>query len=314
MQVLVSNIMMINERDRFDEVLRARGVTPIWPEVDQFMDEAQCLTLAGSFDGWLAGDDRITERVIAACLPRLRVISKWGTGIDSIDLAAARRLGVPVCNSPGAFRDAVSEYAIGLLLTATRRLARTDRAIRAGGWPKGRFPGMTGRTMGVIGYGAIGQGVGQRARGLGMKVVAHDPYMTETPDGTELLDFDALLARAEVICLCCNQTAENHHLLNAEAFARARDGLIVVNVARGGLIDEAALVAALETGKIEAAALDVFETEPLAGDHPLLTFENVVVSSHNANSTVEAIEHVHANTLDNLFRHLSAGPADDRAG
>lgn len=304
MQVLISNIMMINERDRFDAELRARGVEPIWPEVNQFMDEDQCLALAGSFDGWLAGDDKITERVMTACLPRLKVISKWGTGIDSIDLAAARRLGVPVCNSPGAFRDAVSEYAIGLLLTATRRLARTDRTIRSGGWPKGRFPGMTGRTMGVIGYGAIGQGVGQRARGLGMAVVAHDPYMTETPDGTELLDFDALLERADVICLCCNQTAANYHLLDAGAFARARDGLIVVNVARGGLIDEAALVAALEAGKIEAAALDVFEAEPLPEDHSLRSFENVVLSSHNANSTIEAIEHVHANTLANLFKYL----------
>lgn len=305
MKVLVSNIMMINERDRFDAALRARGVEPVWPEVDQFMDEAQCLSLAGSFDGWLAGDDKITEPVIQACLPRLKVISKWGTGIDSIDLAAAKALGVPVCNSPGAFRDAVSEYAIGLLLTASRRLALTDRTIRAGGWPKGRFPGMTGRTMGVIGYGAIGQGVGQRARGLGMTVVAHDPYMTEAPDGTELMSFETLLERADVICLCCNQTAENYHLLNADSLGRARDGLILVNVARGGLIDEAALIAALEAGKIEAAALDVFEAEPLPADHPLRGFDNVVLSSHNANSTVEAIEQVHANTLENLFKHLA---------
>ncbi|GHG97651.1 phosphoglycerate dehydrogenase [Pseudodonghicola xiamenensis] len=305
MKVLVSNIMMINERDRFDAALRARGVEPVWPEVDQFMDEAQCLSLAGSFDGWLAGDDKITEPVIQACLPRLKVISKWGTGIDSIDLAAAKALGVPVCNSPGAFRDAVSEYAIGLLLTASRRLALTDRTIRAGGWPKGRFPGMTGRTMGVIGYGAIGQGVGQRARGLGMTVVAHDPYMTEAPDGTELMSFETLLEHADVICLCCNQTAENYHLLNADSLGRARDGLILVNVARGGLIDEAALIAALEAGKIEAAALDVFEAEPLPADHPLRGFDNVVLSSHNANSTVEAIEQVHANTLENLFKHLA---------
>jgi D-3-phosphoglycerate dehydrogenase len=304
MDVLVSNIMMINERDRFDTALRARGVTPIWPEVNQFMTEAQCLELAGSFDGWLAGDDKITAAVLDACLPRLKVISKWGTGIDSIDLVAAKDRGVPVCNSPGAFRDAVSEYAIGILLAATRRVARTDRAVRDGGWPKGRYPGMAGRTMGVIGYGAIGQGVGQRARGLGMAVIAQDPFMTEAPDGTRMVDFDTLLAEADVICLCCNQTAENYHMMNADSFARARDGLILVNVARGGLVDETALVAALDSGKIIAAALDVFETEPLPTDHPLLGFENVVVSSHNANSTVEAIEYVHDNTLNNLYKHL----------
>jgi D-3-phosphoglycerate dehydrogenase len=306
MQVLVSNIMMINERDRFDAILRERGLTPIWPEVNQFMGEAQCLEYAGEIDGWLAGDDKITETVLKAFLPRLKVISKWGTGIDSIDLAAAKSLGVPVCNSPGAFRDAVSEYAIGLLLAATRRLARTDRMIRQGDWPKGRFPGMTGKTMGVVGYGAIGQGVGQRARGLGMEVIAHDPYMTEAPDGAPVVSFDQLLEQADVICLCCNQTAENYHLINADTLARARDGVILCNVARGGLVDEAALVAALRSGKVAAAALDVFEVEPLPMDHPLMEFENVALSSHNANSTVQAIEYVHGNTLDNLFNHLSA--------
>ncbi|MFY1709576.1 phosphoglycerate dehydrogenase [Tritonibacter scottomollicae] len=306
MKVLVSNIMMINERDRFDAILRERGMTPIWPEVNQFMNEAQCLKFAGEIDGWLAGDDKITETVLKAFLPRLKVISKWGTGIDSIDLTAAKALGVPVCNSPGAFCDAVSEYAIGLLLAATRRLARTDRMIRQGDWPKGRFPGMTGKTMGVVGYGAIGQGVGQRARGLGMDVIAHDPYMTEAPDGAPLVSFDALLEQADVICLCCNQTADNYHLINAGTLDRARDGVILCNVARGGLVNEAALVAALETGKVAAAALDVFEVEPLPTDHPLLRFENVAVSSHNANSTVQAIEYVHGNTLDNLFKHLSA--------
>ncbi|TMV92399.1 hypothetical protein FGG78_08380 [Thioclava sp. BHET1] len=304
MQVLVSNIMMINERNRFDAALREKGITPIWPDVNQFMGEAQCLEYAGKIDGWLAGDDKITRKVLQACLPRLKVISKWGTGIDSIDLEAARELGVPVCNSPGAFRDAVSEYAIGLLLAATRRIAHTDRSIRAGGWPKGRYPGMAGRTMGVIGYGAIGQGVGQRARGLGMELIAHDPYMTSAPDGAELVDFAGLLERADVICLCCNQTAENYHLLNADTLGRARDGVIVVNVARGGLIDEAALVEGLSSGKIAAAALDVFETEPLPEGHPLLGFENVAISSHNANSTIEAIEYVHENTLKNLFEHL----------
>jgi D-3-phosphoglycerate dehydrogenase len=304
MKVLVSNIMMLNERARFDALLRSRGIDPVWPDVNQFMDEAQCLEYAGTIDGWLAGDDRITDAVLEAFLPRLKVISKWGTGLDSIDLEAARRRGVPVCNSPGAFRDAVGEYAIGLLLTATRRLARTDRMIRQGGWPKGRYPGMAGRTMGVIGYGAIGQGVGQRARGLGMEVIAHDPYMEAAPDGTPLVSFGGLLEQADVICLCCNQTAENYHLLDADAFGRARDGVIVVNVARGGLIDEAALVAGLQSGRIGAAALDVFETEPLPQDHPLMQFENVALSSHNANSTVEAIEYVHGNTLENLFKHL----------
>lgn len=305
MRVLVSNIMMANERDRFDAILRDRGIEPIWPEVDQFMDEAQCLTYAGEVDGWLAGDDRITASVFDAFLPRLKVVSKWGTGMDSIDLVAARARDVPVCNSPGAFRDAVGEYAMGMLLAASRRIALNDRRIREGQWPKGRYIGLTGKTMGVIGYGAIGQGVGQRARGMGMDVVAFDPYLTQSPDGAELLDFTGLLSRADVICLCCNLTTENHHLLDAKAFAAMREDVMIVNVARGGLIDEMALLEALRVGKVSAAGIDVFEIEPVPADHPLLAEETVVVSSHNANSTIQAIEAVHENTLGNLFRHLS---------
>ncbi|TRT81756.1 MAG: dihydrofolate reductase [Microcystis aeruginosa Ma_OC_H_19870700_S124] len=304
MRVLVSNIMMLNERERFAGALVERGIEPVWPTVNQFMDEAQCLEYAGGVDGWLAGDDKITRNVLGAFLPRLKVISKWGTGIDSIDLGAAKELGVPVCNSPGAFRDAVSEYAIGMLLSASRRIAHTDRSIRAGSWPKGRYIGLTGGTMGVIGYGAIGQGVGQRARGMGMSVVAHDPFMGTSPDGSELLSLEELIERSTVICLCCNLTSENYHLLGAKAFAAMRDDVMIVNVARGGLIDEDALADALESGKVSAAALDVFEKEPLSLDHRLLGFDNVVVSSHNANSTVQAIEVVHQNTLDNLFKHL----------
>lgn len=304
LRVLVSNIMMINERDRFDAALREKGLEPVWPVVNQFMDEAQCLEYAGTVDGWLAGDDRITRTVLEAFLPRLKVISKWGTGIDSIDLAAARELGIPICNSPGAFRDAVSEYAIGILLSASRRVALTDRSIRAGKWPKGRYIGLAGGTMGIVGYGAIGQGLGQRARGMGMTVIAHDPFLREAPDATELVTFEALLARSDVISLCCNLTAENYHLLDADAFAAMRDDVMIVNVARGGIIDEAALTDALASGKVSAAALDVFEQEPVPLDHPLLSFDNVVVSSHNANSTVQAIEVVHQNTLSNLYRHL----------
>lgn len=309
MKVLVSNIMMINERDRFDALLRARGVEPIWPEIQNSMSEADCLACAGTFDGWLAGDDRITEKVLEASLPRLKVISKWGTGVDSIDLIAAKRLGIPVCNSPGALREAVSEYAIGLLLAATRRIARADRLVRQGEWPKGRFPSLYGKTMGIVGYGAIGQSVGQRARGLGMQVIAHDPYAKSAPDGTKLVPFEELLTTVDVITLCCNQTAENYHLINAESLARAKRGVVICNVARGPLVDEAALCDALASGQVGAAALDVFEIEPLPLDSPLRNFDNVALSSHNANSTVEAIEFVHANTLDNLFKHLGIAAA-----
>lgn len=302
--VLVSNVMMLNEKERFDLRLREMGFEPVWAEVNQFLREDECLAFAGQIDGWLAGDDRITAKVMRAALPRLKVISKWGTGIDSIDLEAAKALGLPICNSPGAFGDAVGEYALGMILSVTRRIALTDRQIRNGSWPKPRNPGLFGKVIGIIGFGAIGRNVAYRARGMKMDVLAFDPMMGDNDHEGRKVTLDELLRQSDVICLCCNLTSENFHLIDAGRMAQMKPGVTLVNVARGGLIDEMALVENLRTGHVAAAALDVFEDEPLAMDHPLLGLDNVLVSSHNANSAIEAIEAVHENTLKNLVQHL----------
>lgn len=297
-RVLVSNIMMLNERARFDAALRAMDCEPIWPEVKQFMDEAQCLSLVGDIDGWLAGDDQITREVLLAALPRLRVIAKWGTGIDSIDLASARELGVPVLNSPGAFAEAVAEVAIGLILMLSRHLGRIDRAIRAGQWPKPRGRELRGATLGLIGHGAIGGRIAELGRAFGMRTIFHDPFQ---PGSVAL---ETIAGEADVLCLACALTAENRHMINAGFLGAMKPGALVVNVARGPLIDEAALVAALQSGRLGGAGLDVFEREPLPADSPLISMDNVVLSSHNANNGGNAVEAVHANTLNNLRRVL----------
>jgi len=302
--VLVSNIMMLNERDRFDAILRDQGYTPVWPEVSQFMDEAQCLSHAGDIDGWLAGDDRITRAVMDAALPRLKVISKWGTGIDSIDLAAAKDLGLPVLNSPGAFAGAVGECAIGYMLMLMRDLALIDRQIRAGNWPKPRGVSPKGRTLGVIGFGAIGRRIGELGAGMGMEVIFSDPFMTDPIDlgpttATPQTALD-LAAKADVVALACSLTPDNHHLVNGDFLKAMKDDVYLINVARGPLVKEDDLIAALNAGKLAGAALDVFETEPLPADSPLRGFDNVILGSHNCNNEVSAVEYVHQNTLDNL--------------
>jgi D-3-phosphoglycerate dehydrogenase len=301
-RVLVSNIMMLRERGRFDAALRAMGHEPVWaPDrvaYGQFMDEAQCLAFAGEVDGWLAGDDRITRGVLAAFLPRLRVIAKWGTGLDSIDRAAAAELGVPVLNSPGAFADAVAEVAIGLLLMLRRHLGAIDRAIRAGDWPKPQGVELRGAMLGMIGLGAIGGRIAELGRAFGMEVIHHDPHVAGSVAPLELA------ARADVVCLACALTPENRHIVDARFLAAMREGAVLVNVARGPLVDEAALVAALESGHLGGAALDVFEEEPLPAASPLRGMENVVLSSHNANNGLRAVEAVHANTLRNLATAL----------
>ncbi|AXI47998.1 hypothetical protein C1J03_19530 [Sulfitobacter sp. SK012] len=293
-RVLVSNIMMLNEKPRFDAALKDMGYDPIWPDVTQFMDEAQCLSLVGDIDGWLAGDDAVTRRVLEAAAPRLKGIAKWGTGTDSIDHAAAADLGVPVMNSPGAFADAVAEVAFGMILMVTRQLAQTDRAIRAGGWPKPRGIELRGATLGMIGLGAIGGRIAGLGRAFGMNVIHHDPFKEGS---IEPLD---LAAQADIICLACALTDQNRNLINAAFLDAMKDTAILANMARGPLVDEAALIAALQSGSIAGAALDVFEVEPLAADNPLKKMDNVALSSHNANNGVRAVEAVHANTLKNI--------------
>lgn len=293
-RVLVTNMMMIKERDRFDKEIRDRGYEPIWVDVEQFLAEDRCLELVGDIDGWLAGDDQITRAVLEKALPRLKVIAKWGTGIDSIDSASAKQLGVPVLNAPGAFADAVAEVAIGLILMVTRHLGRIDREIRTGGWPKPQGLELKNSTLGMIGYGAIGRRIGELGAAFGMNVRFSDPFV----DGSETV---AEVARAaDVLCLACALTPENHHLVNADLLKTMKPGAIVANVARGPLVDTKALVEALQSGHLGGAALDVFEDEPLPADHPLLGFDNVVVSSHNANNGRGAVEAVHARTLSNL--------------
>jgi D-3-phosphoglycerate dehydrogenase / 2-oxoglutarate reductase len=296
--VLVSNIMMLKERDRFDAALRALGYVPVWApdhvSYSQFMDENQCMSFAGKIDGWLAGDDRITRQVLAACQPRLKGIAKWGTGLDSIDRAAAADMGIPVLNSPGAFADAVAEVAIGLLLMLTRHLGAIDRAIRSGGWPKPRGTELRGATLGMIGLGAIGGRIAELGRAFGMQVIHHDPFVAGSVAPLDLA------AKADVVCLACALTPENHHIVNAGFLAAMKSGGIVVNVARGPLVDEAALITALQTGQIAGAALDVFEDEPVTTANPLTAMDNVILSSHNANNGLRAVEAVHANTMKNI--------------
>jgi D-3-phosphoglycerate dehydrogenase len=298
-RVLISNIMMLNERPRFDAKLKEMGYEPVWATVSQFLDEAACLELVGEIDGWLAGDDQITRKVLEKALPRLKVIAKWGTGIDSIDRVAAADLGVPVKNAPGAFAHAVAEYAIGLILMANRQLGTVDRAIRAGQWPKPRGRELNGATLGMIGYGAIGRRIGELGAGFGMTVIHHDPFSKDS------LSVDEVAAQSDVVCIACALTPENRGMINADFLARMKPSALVCNVARGPIVREADLIAALQSGRIAGAALDVFEQEPLPTTSPLIAMDNVVLGSHNGNNCIGAVEYVHQVTLDNLAAELA---------
>lgn len=312
--VLVSAPYLLPFMDRFRPILQGFGCRVIEAEVHERLSEEELLYYAGQFDGTLCGDDRYTPQVLTACAPRLKVISKWGTGIDSIDSAAAQRLGIQVLNTPNAFTVPVAESIMGLMLDFARNIMPLDREMKSGEWKK--IPGKTlgESTLGVIGVGNVGKAVLRRARAFGMRLLGNDIIDIE-PDflleqGVEMTSLQDLLERSDYISVNCTLNPSSHHLINTETLSFCNPGAVIINTARGPIIEEPALLAALQSGKLRGAGLDVFETEPLAKDSPLLKMDNVILSPHNTNSSPYFWERVHWNTLRNLLVGLELPVGD----
>jgi D-3-phosphoglycerate dehydrogenase len=234
-----------------------------------------------------------SERLMASC-KRLKVVGRHGVGLDTVDLPAATRLGVPVVHAPGSNADAVAEHAVMLMLAVAKKTLAIDRMTRKGEWVEGRARGifeLKGKTLGIIGVGNIGRRVAHIARAFGMRVLGCDPYVA--PDElrareAEPVSLAELLARSDVITVHTPHTTETHHLVNADAIAKMKPGVVFVNTCRGKTQDERALFEALTRGKIAAAGLDVWEEEPTPVDNPILNLPNVVCSSHIAGVSEEA--------------------------
>jgi D-3-phosphoglycerate dehydrogenase / 2-oxoglutarate reductase len=228
---------------------------------------------------------------------RLRVIGRAGVGVDNIDVAAATERGIAVLNAPSGNTISAAELAFALLLAVVRRVPAADRSMKAGEWDRKSFSGieLAGKTLGLIGAGRIGGEVARRARAFGMRVVAYDPFITPeraTALEIELAELDAVITGADVVSLHVPLTEQTAGLVGAAELARMRRGVIIINAARGGVLDEAALIEALRSGHVAGAALDVFAEEPLPADHPLRSLGNVVLTPHLGASTVEAQQNV----------------------
>lgn len=232
---------------------------------------------------------RITERVIDAATS-LRVISKHGSGTDTINKDAAAKRGIAVKAAVGANAAAVAEHAWALILACAKNVTELDQRMHAGHWDKATHKSLelNGRTLGLVGLGAIGARVATTGIALGMRVIAHDPYAASAPAGVELLPLAELIAQSDVLSLHCPLTKDNANMLNAETLATMRPGAIVVNTARGGLIDEAALADALRSGALRAAGLDSFQVEPFTPGHPFTAIPNAILSPHIGGVTSDA--------------------------
>ena len=299
---------MIPFVDRFRPVFEKHHIELIIPDVQERLEEDELLRYAGQFDGTVCGDDRYTTRVIKACAPRLKIISKWGTGIDSIDAETCSRYGIKIGRTPNAFTTPVADTVLGYLLAFARRQPWMDKAMKSGQWEKIPGKALSECKLGVVGIGNIGKAVTRRARAFGMKVLGTDiveidhVFITET--GLQMIDLQSLLSQADFVSLNCDLNPTSHHLMNPDTFALMKPNAVLINTSRGPIVDEPALVHALQQGKIAGAALDVYENEPLPHDSPLMQIDNVMLAPHNANSSPAAWERVHWNTIKNLLDGL----------
>ena len=246
---------------------------------------------------------RFTESVLAAC-PGLKLISIWGVGTDNIDLAAAARHGVTVCNTPGANAYAVAEHAIALMLAVARKIPQIDREMRGGAWPREMLMQLCGKTLGVFGTGNIGARVAQLARGLGMDV------LTWSARGDTPAAKDDILRRADAVSLHVRLTPESSGFIGGREFGLMKPGAILVNTSRGALVDRNALLAALGAGRIAGAGLDVFHDEPLKPDDALLACANAVLSPHNAGQTPEVRRDGLLRAIENVENFLAGRPTN----
>lgn len=312
--VLLSAPYMIPFKDRFVPILNEYGIEVIIPEVHERLSESELLIYAGKVDGVICGDDRFTPLVIDAYLPRLKVISKWGTGIDSIDKTYANSVGVMVGNTPNAFTLPVSDSVIGYILTFARQLPWMDIAMKSGIWKKIPGRSLSECTLGVIGVGNVGKAVIRRAKAFGMKLLGNDIREIE-PDfileqGLKMVSLKELMHESDFISVNCDLNPTSYHLINKITLEHVKMDAVIINTARGPIIDEEDLIRWLQSGKIGGAGLDVFEVEPLPADSPLKKMRNVLLASHNSNSSPQAWERVHWNTIKNLLIGLGIDPSN----
>jgi D-3-phosphoglycerate dehydrogenase len=272
------------------DALRKHGLEV---EVTGALDERALVERIGEYEGLVVRSATKVTRAAIAAATKLEVIGRAGAGVDTIDVDAATERGVIVMNTPGGNTTAVAEHTLALLLALARRLPVADATLKAGRWEKNRLQGveLLGKTLGIVGLGRIGSEVARRALGFRMHVLAYDPYLTREAAermGVSSVELDELLARSDFITIHTPLTGDTRHLIGEAELARTKPGVRLINCARGGIIDEVALVRGLESGHIGGAGIDVFEREPLPADHPLLRFEQVVLTPHLGAATDEA--------------------------
>jgi|TARA_A100001518_G_C1226680_1_gene76920 D-3-phosphoglycerate dehydrogenase len=308
-KVLVTCPPMLGLFEEFVAPARELGLELVPAKTTQVLSEQELMELLPSYDGWIIGDDPATQQVFqAAKAGGLQAAVKWGVGVDNVDFTACHELGIPIDNTPQMFGGEVADMAIAYITGLARQTYRIDREIRQeNSWPKPAGMSLAGKTIAIVGYGDIGYQTAKRLMGFDVNVIAYDPGV----EGNKGLDYVTRkpwpnnLEQADMLVMTCSLNKHTQHMLNAETLAAMKAGSYVINVARGPLIDEQALIASLHSGHIQAAALDVFEVEPLPTNSPLREMPQCIFGSHNGSNTVEAVKRASHEALKKLARFLN---------
>lgn len=307
-RVLVSPNTLLPVIEEYKPLLVENGIEVIIPpDFNEFLSEDELMPLVHDIDGAICGDDCYTEKVLRAA-KKLKVLSKWGKGLDAIDLEAAKKLNISVYRTAGALTDPVADTVMAYILTFARNLIIKDIHMKKGEWRK--FPSVTLKesVLGIIGLGKIGKAVAKRAIGFGMKIFAcdirkiSDEFVKET--GIKLRPLKEILVKADFISLNCDLNPSSFKLIGVSELELMKKNAYLINTARGQIVDESALIEALNHRKIAGAALDVFEEEPLSKDSPLREMDNCLLSAHNSNTSPAVFDYIHRKTIDNLLKGL----------
>lgn len=311
MKVFVSTTSFLKPQNAHAKLLLEKHFDEIvYNDLGVPLKGQEILDRVAGCDAYIAGLDYITSDVIEQMPASLKVISRYGVGVDRVDLEAAKRRGIIVTNTPGANSTAVCELAFSLILCAARNIPYLHQSVSRGEWPRNEGVELDGKTLGIVGLGTIGKRLAVRAKAFEMNVIAYDPYFDHEfakKHTIKQVSLDELLCASDVISLHVPLTDETRHMINAETISTMKDHVIIVNTARGGLIDEAAAAKALKAGKIGGLGLDAFEQEPLI-DSPLKGLPNVIFTPHTGAHTAQAVANMGIMSVENVITVLNGEP------
>ena len=308
MKVLITSRSFGKIGDSAKKILEDAGIEIT--NISANFDQAEFERIIPEFDALIIGAHDFSEADMERC-PKLKIICKHGVGLDNIHVSKAKELGIAVCNAPGTNSNAVADLALGLMLSVCRKISHSAALVREGVWKSHIGEDVCGKTLGLLGFGAIAKGVARRARGFGMKILAYDPFVTQLPEEfegwVELCDMEKVITSCDILSVHIPLTPETKNTISTAELAKMKQGSYVINTARGGIVNEMALYEALKSGHLNGAAMDVVESEPMTPDHPLLSLDNVVVTPHIAMYSKEAINAVSLICAENVVACLTGG-------